>query len=239
MAANRSRSRARPSGGVQAWSPKALSPFAWYRADLGVSLVVDKVAAWADQSGNGYHLSQASDPLRPAYDTIVASRGNRPAVRTNGTTYLTGNATLPRELSWIIAFGSVGNGYAFAHSNGSNEYHHTFSGGPATHFVRNIAGTSYSRTSFVQPVFVADTNLVVTYDGATISARRSGVNLAMTAPVGTPPASESIASTLYVGRGGAGYGAALQILEIIVAPPLNSVQLGALDAYFARLGRPN
>lgn len=223
------------------WTPKALRPWAWYRADLGVSLVVDKVAAWADQSGNGYHLSQASDPLRPAYDTTVASRGNCPAVRTNGTTYLTGNATLPRELSWIIAFGSAGDGYAFAHSNGSAEYHYTFSGGPATHSVRNIAGTSYHRTvnSLAQPVFVADTNLVVTYDGATISTRRSGVNLVMGAPVGTPPASESIASTLYVGRGGAGYGAALQILEIIVAPPLNSVQLGALDAYFARLGRPN
>lgn len=221
------------------WTPKALRPYAWYRADIGISLVVGKVAAWADQSGNGYHLSQASDPLRPAYDTTVASRGNRPAVRTNGTTYLTGSATLPRELSWIIAFGSVSSGYAFAHSNGSVEYHYTYSGGPATHYVRNTAGTSFYRTVSTQPVFVANTNLVVTYNGVAINARRSGVDLAMSLAVGNPPAPESIASTLYVGRGGGGYGASLQILEIILAPPLNSVQLGALDAYFARLGRPN
>lgn len=236
---SRARDRSRPSGGAPLWTPAQLAPYAWYRGDLGITLVGGKVAAWADQSGNGYHLSQSSDPLRPAYDATVASRGNCPAVRTDGTTYLTGSATLPRELSWVVAFGSVGPGYAFAHSNGSIEYHYTFSSGPATHFVRNTAGTSYYRTVNTQPVFVANTNLIVTYDGAAISTRRSGASVAMTSAIGTPPASESIASNLYIGRGGVGSGAALQILEIILAPPLSAAQLVALDAYFARLGRPN
>lgn len=225
------------------WSPRYLRPYAWFRADLGISLVgpsgSEKVAAWGDQSGNGNHLTQGSDPLRPAYDAAVAARGNCPAVRTNGTTYMTGAMTLPREVSWVIAFGSVSSGYALAHSNGAVEYHYIFSGGPATHYVRNTAGTIFYRTVSSQPAFVANTNTIVTYNGSAITMRRSGVLVSMSTDVGNTPAPESIASTLYVGRGGAGGGSSLQILELIVAPPLSAQQISYLNSYFARMKRPN
>lgn len=39
---------------------------AWYRADLGVTIATG-VSQWADQSGNGYHMAQATGGNQPAY----------------------------------------------------------------------------------------------------------------------------------------------------------------------------
>lgn len=56
---------------------------AWYKSDTGVTeSPAGVVSAWADQSGNGYTLSQATAGMRP---TIVAGQLNGyPAVRFDG-----------------------------------------------------------------------------------------------------------------------------------------------------------
>lgn len=43
----------------------------WLRADLGVTLVGSGVSQWADQSGNGNHVAQASSGLRPTVGTLA------------------------------------------------------------------------------------------------------------------------------------------------------------------------
>lgn len=49
-----------------AWSPIALSPLLWLRADLGITLRDDAyVTAWADQSGNGHDFTQATEDDQP------------------------------------------------------------------------------------------------------------------------------------------------------------------------------
>lgn len=55
------------------WTPKVLAPAAWWRADLGVTLVSSVVSAWADQSGNGNTLSQSVAGSRPAYNASDAN----------------------------------------------------------------------------------------------------------------------------------------------------------------------
>lgn len=221
------------------WTPRRLNPIAWYRADLGITLVGSKVSAWADQSGNGNHLSQSTDALRPAYVASVATRGNCPAVHTTGATYVEGAITLPREVAFVLALGSVGSGYALTHGSGATEYHYVYSGGPATYYTRGTTSAQYYRTVSSQPALVANTNHCVQYDGSVITLRRAGADVAMGSSVGSP-FSETIASTLRVAASVAGGGGApLQILELIVCPPLAAPQYAALDAYFARLGRPN
>lgn len=222
------------------WTPRRLSPIAWYRADLGITLVGSKVSAWADQSGNGNHLSQSTDALRPTYVSSVAARGNCPAVDTSGGTYLAGTITLPREIAFVLALGSVSSGYGLSHGSGATEFHYFYSGSPATFYVRETTTAQYYRTVTTQPVFAANTNYIVQYDGSAITLRRAGSDVAMSSASGTPLSPESITSTLRVCAGGTGSGgASLQVLELVVCAPLSAPQLTALDAYFARLGRPN
>ena len=50
------------------FTPATLGPKVWLRSDLGISLDGSgNVSAWADQSGNGNTVSQASSGQRPAY----------------------------------------------------------------------------------------------------------------------------------------------------------------------------
>jgi len=43
----------------------ALSPIAWYQYGVGITSATDLVSAWADQSGNGNDLVQATDTNKP------------------------------------------------------------------------------------------------------------------------------------------------------------------------------
>lgn len=237
---SRARDRGRPSGGAPLWTPAQLAPYAWYRGDLGITLVGGKVSAWADQSGNGAHLTQSSDPLRPTYTASVAARGGCPAVVTGAGLYLQCSISLPREIAYVLALGSVSTGYVLSHGAGATEYHYFYSGGPATFYARASTSSQYYRTVETQPALAAHTNHIVQYDGTAITLRRGGSNVAMSAASGSPLTPESISSTLRVCASGAGSGGAtLQVLELIVCPPMSSGQLDELDAYFARLGRPN
>lgn len=222
------------------WTPAQLAPYAWYRGDLGITLVGGKVSAWGDQSGNGAHLTQTTDALRPTYVSSVAARGNCPAVVTGSGLHLEGSITLPREVAFVLALGTVGAGYALSHSVGVTEYHYVYSSAVATYYARRTSGAQYYRTVSTQPAYVANTNHIAQYDGSTITLRRAGVDVAMGAPVGSPLVAESVAGTLRVGAAASGSGGAnLQWCELIICPPLTASQFAALDAYFARLGRPN
>lgn len=222
------------------WTPAALAPHAWYRADMGISLVGARIAAWADQSGNGHHLLQTTDALRPVQS--IASRGDLswPAVDTAGGCYLQTTLTLPRTLAFVLSLGTVAStGYGLSHALGPTETHYLYSGGPATFFTREISAPSYWRTVNTQPALVSNTNVIAQYDGSQITLRRSGVDVPMGAPVGAPITNVDVTGELRVCAGGTGSGgAALLLLELIVCPPLSGSQLAALEAYFARLGRP-
>jgi hypothetical protein len=73
MTRARTRSRTRGHSRVaSAFSPLALSPSVWLRADLGVTHASNAVATWADQSGNGRSFTQGTSANRP---TLQASGG--------------------------------------------------------------------------------------------------------------------------------------------------------------------
>ncbi len=221
MAANRSRSRARPSGGVQAWSPKALSPFAWYRANLGVSLVVGKVAAWADQSGNGYHLSQASDSLRPTYVTSGARKG-QPCIETTsaGQLLTSASVTLPRELALWVVTGTIATPeFALTHLVGTHQSHYLYLDGVAAFNVTDPSGWLYfARYSSWASGNIANRSLLGVYDGTNIDVFSNNVNengISAGAPI--PTSNQSGTLGLFCSPDGV-HPSVMQIYEAAIFP---------------------
>lgn len=52
---------------------QSLSPVAWFREGVGITITGAGVAVWADQSGNGNDLLQGTDTNRPAYSAGVVT----------------------------------------------------------------------------------------------------------------------------------------------------------------------
>ena len=79
------------------WDPRRLgsSLLGWWRADMGITLVSGVVSAWADQSGNGNHLVQATANRRPAYSTAHADWNGRPALTWDGVLSAMATSTNP------------------------------------------------------------------------------------------------------------------------------------------------
>jgi len=67
---------------------------AWYKADEGITEVANRISAWADQSGNAFHLAQATAGNKPLYVSSDADINNMPLVSfddsSRAMTYLTG-----------------------------------------------------------------------------------------------------------------------------------------------------
>lgn len=72
-----------PSGGVAPFTPASLSPFAWWRADLGVTLVSGRVESWTDQQ-NGHLLVQTTAANQPVVD--AATLGGQASLYFDNTT---------------------------------------------------------------------------------------------------------------------------------------------------------
>lgn len=65
-----------PSGDFKEFTPLDIFGLLdWHRADMGITLVGSKVSAWADQSGNGKHLTQNTDARRFDYITSGGLNG--------------------------------------------------------------------------------------------------------------------------------------------------------------------
>src|ERR1017187_9352789 len=62
----------------------------WLRSDLGITLATG-VSLWADQSGKGYNVAQATGALQPAY--LQSGINGLPSIKPNGTSQYLGGVS--------------------------------------------------------------------------------------------------------------------------------------------------
>jgi hypothetical protein len=67
------------------------TPLLWLRADLGITLNVGNVSAWADQSGNALDMAQATAANQPLY--VASWKNGKPALTFDGTNDVLSRAT--------------------------------------------------------------------------------------------------------------------------------------------------
>ena len=78
-----------PPPPASAWLPTSRAGLlAWWRSDLGITLNSGNVSMWADQSGNGHALTQATGSAQPAYN-VSGGPGGKPSITYAGAQTLT------------------------------------------------------------------------------------------------------------------------------------------------------
>ena len=120
------------AGALATFSPIGLSPTAWLRGDLGVTLNGSAVSGLADQSGNGHNATQATGALQPGYTASDAGYNGRPTLQATGTQRLVmASLTLNQPFTVIMVghcnsgvtaglFGGPGNEPAGVANGGTN-----------------------------------------------------------------------------------------------------------------------
>lgn len=85
---------------------RALSPVAWYRLGVGVTVTGSGVSQWSDQSGNGNHLLQGTDANRPPLqvDNSILFGGVAHYLKTGAFTLNQPESVyiLFRQITWTI-----------------------------------------------------------------------------------------------------------------------------------------
>lgn len=134
----------------------------------------DPVSSWTDQSGNGFHATQASAGFQPKYLSNVVN--GMPAVQFNTDDFLEFDGTVIVNTNYTI-FAVVRRTSAGA--SGSTSSHHYFLGGTASTANRNLHVGWRSNTTFTQDQYSNEINTYVTaYNAGTeapliLSARHS------------------------------------------------------------------
>jgi hypothetical protein len=147
--------------GAPAWSPADLPGLvAWYRSDLGVTDASGAASAWADQSGNGVHLSEGTAGNRPA---IVPALFNGIAgLRFDGSNDRLSSGAISRaipyhmfvvarQVSWSAAdsmFGLQTSGSSRLFQNSSSPRIYQAGNAAAVNFVSPSIGATFFLSSF-------------------------------------------------------------------------------------------
>jgi hypothetical protein len=233
---SRARDRSRPSGGSARWTPASLGAqlAAWYRADLGITLNGGTVAAWADQSGNGRHLSNGVAGQQPTY--VASGLGGHPTLSFDGGDILSSAAfDLPRGCFIYVVLGTLtARGMIVEHGNGDGAY--LYGAGAAAAAIFGSTGIGYHR-SFQNPPTTwatANSQAAVIYDESAAPVLRTGrAALSTTSTDGVAQAAQTRNKTLNVGaRAGVSLAHNGQISEIVAGIGAATAEnIAAIETY--------
>jgi hypothetical protein len=222
-----------------AWTPRRLgsSLLGWWRADMGITLVSGVVSAWADQSGNGNHLTQTTAAHRPSYTASHADWNGRPAVSLDGVDDHLRSAAVSLGAFTIVLVGKSTNSGYLVYSTGATDYE--FLSGTIFSTIAVVRGATISaknHTANWMPDAPVRKTIVWSYGGthATHSLRLNGATPSLgTTLLGDPgvtPSSSSILLGLSAG------GAALTTPEaMLVNRTLVDAEIASLEWYLKRM----
>lgn len=147
------------------FSPKDISGLTiWLRADsTAVTLNGGNVSNWADQSGNGKDVSQATAAKQPLYVASSANFNNKPCIRSDGI-----NDVLESSVNVFPGASYTLFAVLATISGSSGEFFcNPFVGGDSpTHFYGGTE-TTFQRFSGVSKTLTSQTKTIVTYTVAT------------------------------------------------------------------------
>jgi len=140
------------------FSPKKLSGLViWLRSDLGITIGTG-VSTWADQSGNGNDVTQATGSKQPAYTASSAVFNNKPCLRGDGVDDVLANTGTVWPTSTLTVFavlasvsgGTTGEWFSDAQGGGNAPLH--FYGAAETQWKRHSTGPELTLTSATKTI---------------------------------------------------------------------------------------
>jgi hypothetical protein len=240
--------RARQGTTQKAWSPLALSPFAWFRSDLGVTLNGSTVSAWADQSGNGKHATQATAGNQPTF-SLAGGRGGRPKITSAASRYV----QCATAADWTFLHSGTGASIVLVSesrvtpvnyllgtqtSSGVNRGINLYWGGT---FVRNYTGNGTNELFSPLQAATASTLIKTVWTYASADTPDAGISVnfaaATTANEGFTPSGTAPVGGLAIGTGVTGaFGTDTDFYELIVFNrSLTAAEKSTLQAYLTKV----
>lgn len=187
---------------------RSLSPAAWFRQGVGITVTGSGVSQWDDQSGNGRHLLQGTDAARPALqaDGSVLFNGTSHYLKCNAFTLNQPTCVLMvvKQVSWtnadILIAGNLNNLMDVLQRTTSPDLA-LYAG---TSIVANNSGAVVGNVCVMSAVFNGASSSLAVNKGARAT--------------GNPGAANAGGLTLAANGNGAGAFANIQAYETVIFP---------------------
>lgn len=234
-----------PISGPTLWLDASVASSVLDASNNPISVDSTAVATWQDQSGNGYHATQATSGNRPIWRSSANGQNGLPVISFNGSSSYLISSNSGQTSSFSLYF-------VFSRTNSSGTQIPIEWGTQSTGIwrsVQNYYGSStidgglYFSGSFrdvsaitLTAAYGAYTLASVTYDGTTTTVRRDGGSAS-----GTPVLSSTTANNINIGRSVTNaYFLSGRIAEILVySSSHTSTQYNSMRTYFqAKWGTP-
>jgi hypothetical protein len=218
------------------FSPLSLSPTAWFRSDLGISLDgSNNVETWNDQSGNGYNVTQGTSAERPAYNTSGGANGRQRLTWTESDMGLQNTsfslAAYPVDIFVVATYSATlpaSNGVYMIDLGSNNDVILIQSGTPNPTFYDGIL-LSYTNNNFTQ-------NVPAVLEACNLGSASTFINMNGGTPTtGSTGTTAQAATSLTIGNYGGGFllGWIGDIYEVVIfSSELSSGNRNSLLAYF-------
>lgn len=176
-----------------------------FHAALGIAFNVStgRVSGWADQSGNGYDLINATSALQPAYSSADTSFNNLPAVNfdtanrglyTSSITFPLGPFTIIQNVNLSSA-----NGYLACHDTTATAKTYLFNGVSSTIYVERSGGIATRNAASSTWAQSGTKTIVYRFDGTNvISLRVNGSALTLSTGASGTPGNQVISKRMYL-----------------------------------------
>jgi hypothetical protein len=180
-------------GGVAPFTPSSITGLKlWVQSNMGITLGTG-VSAWADQSGLGNNLAQATGAAQPTLNASDAAYNNAPTLSFNGSQYLTVAdplSSLPYTI-YVVGESTSGSSNQVMVSTTSNSPNLYYEGGITAWTIYGGANLSSSNGTRTKQAYVG------IYTGTSASALY--INTSSSAAASGSAGSSTSSGTLYVG----------------------------------------
>ena len=150
-------------------APSEGTPTAWYLANINDRDGTNRIATWFDLSGNGNHVHQPTQALKPTFNPANSLFNNRPSIDFNGSVFFDGGTNIlnPGNDSmtvFVVGRHTTPTGTYIAKSlygNPPSRWYMLYEASWIEYLADNIATVNIARTPGAPEIMVLDRNRVL------------------------------------------------------------------------------